>query len=862
MAEKDFMLPTLATLNGLTSPPPAATPASQVNNQSRINPGKATLPGVGGNVAPAFVTPTNAYAHDPNVVSSDPITDNSLNTQWQPNILDNYDDVTYHFKLFIVDPETSSSGKVFTLEKQTIIAESGVTDLIIDKVEINTITTPSTETGTGTSTGVKFEITEPAGAGMIDKLFYQSVALGIGNWLVMPVYLQLSFKDRDVPASEPDYGEKDSLANLKWLWTLKITKIKANITSVGTVYEFEAIVFNEYCQSNAVSSLQQTTTLTNLSTFKDAMAQLQDKLNLDQRLKLINTYSIRDVFKIVVDPKLAGLKITPSDKNTNSRKADNYVTWGNKDATFTGGVAIDKIIDSLLSQTKEAQIVMKRSISAPANGVPIMQEPEQMKDFWRVITEVRPLKYDPRREDISKEFTIFIVEYDVGVLDQHNPQTTRQPETIPAEKRRLQEYLGKSILKKKYNYIFTGLNDQIVNLDLTINNAFAAATARFGGIYSNSAMTSKGVVTHEHAKEERAADELIGAAITLQNNAKGSVAEKAATDRAIAAIHNNKTFSANERADRIKLVLGVDDNSPHPSTNIAPQVRTQAENQELHFLSDVDVQGDAAKAAYATFSSYAAGKVRPTARIEATQDHQVGQGVESNSNSGIQKLSTLFSSALHSSIDASLIQAKMTIKGDPFWLYPQAYEDDNYQIFNTLKSEAEAIQWLKQAQFMVKDAVNYYGSDNFLMLRFRTPRIYGPEDTVRDTDTPNIYVETLSGIYKVISVIHKFSAGKFEQELSLLLDTEINLTNFTAQIEADAQKKDIPAKPRDLLPRGNLMPTGETSLDRRRAAVDAQEEGRSAPTENLANLATPGRSLVTLERSNIPAPNPLLPRPQ
>ena len=147
-----------------------------------------------GLVNPEFVKSDNNYSHEGNnyVVSSKEtdIGKINLNTAFIPNLLDNYDSVTYHWKLFIVTPDASASGDIFNLNKQIIIAESGVSDLTIDNVIIESIATPTVDSGTGPSTNVRFNIIEPAGAGLIDKIFYQSLALGIGNWNVMPFYLQ------------------------------------------------------------------------------------------------------------------------------------------------------------------------------------------------------------------------------------------------------------------------------------------------------------------------------------------------------------------------------------------------------------------------------------------------------------------------------------------------------------------------------------------------------------------------------------------------------------------------------------------------------------------------------------------------
>jgi hypothetical protein len=790
----------------------------QIDNQSPAETARLNRAGL-----PPFSQSDNNYSHEGNnIVTHSTDEDLNLVLKIQPNILDNYDAVTYHWKLFITTPDSSSTGEIFNVANQTIIAETSVTDLTIDKVEIRGVTTPSVETGTGVSTNVKFEITEPAGAGLVDKMFYQSIALGIGNWAVMPVYLQLQFKNRNPETSEPDEGSLGSLASLKWIWTLKLTRIKANVSTVGTRYEFEAIIYNEFVQSNAIFTLQQNTILNDVDTFSKAMSELQDKLNADQLLKLVDNYSIPDSFKIIVDPKIAEYKITPVDKSTNPRRNDNFVTFENKDASFPSGTAIDKVIDSLLAQTGEYQKSMLNAPTPGRDGASMTEEVNQMKKFWRIITETRPLQFDARRQDVAKEFTIFVVEYDLGILDANVFQTSAPPLTLAAERKRLATYIKKSILKKKYNYIFTGLNDQILNFDLTINNAFANSQARFGGIYQNPAMADKGVVNHEHAKDEAAITNAVSAAISLQNNAK--TANTASAQTALVDARTAVTTSELPEATKQRYLLLLEKSKPESRMNFLSEVQTRGginndgtlaserakavnlakpisekiTQEQYNFISDVDIESQAAKSAYTRLMENSKGKLRPIARIESMQDRQVGLGVEASSNSGIQKLSNMFSVALHSGLDSSFQRIRMTIKGDPFWLFPQPIEHVNTKIFNSLKSKTEAIDWIKSAHFRAVDSVNYYGTDNFLIIRFRTPRIYNIEENP-DAEDPNTDIETFSGIYKVVEVTSKFGVGKFEQELVCILDPEIRLLNVMDQINTETAKKDVPTSPKDLM---------------------------------------------------------------
>lgn len=755
------------------------------------------------------------YSHDSENTSSG-ATDLNLNLQIQPNILDNYDVVTYHWKLFITDPGSSSTGKIFDLKNQYIIVETGVTDLTIDKVEIVSLATPSKETGTGTSTNVKFTVTEPSGAGMIDKLFYQSIALGIGNWNTIPFYLQLQFKNRSPETSEPDDGVAGSLASQLWLYTLKITSISANVTQVGTVYDFTAITYNEFAQSNAISTMQYNTVLSNLDTFETAMAELATKLNNDQLQNILSSsYSIPDTFKIVVDPLIAGYKITPGNSSTNSRRNDDYVSWGNKTATYAANTAIDKIIDSLLSNTDEYQKALTPADVPGASGATDPEKASHIRQFWRIVTETRPLEFDILRKDVAKEFTIFVVAYEIGIM---TANAVQEPLTPELERARLATLFKKRILKKQYNYIFTGLNDQILKFDVRINNAFMAATSRFAGIYDNAGMSDKGVVNHDHSADEEKVTSAISKAIGLYNNASTagtaaaqqafidatritdsaniSEADRELKKRILAAAkpENRAAFLNEARAKGGVSGVGLYANKSLTSVNLATPSTNYATGDKLNFISSVDVNSPSAKKVYADLMESSKNKLRPVAKIVAGQDRQVGLGLISNSNSGLQKLSSMFSTALNSGLDASFAILDMTIKGDPFWLFPPPITDKNAKIYNTLKPKAEAIDWIKKLHLKYVNSVNYFGTDNFLFVRFRTPRVYDSSEDPDSTDA-TVDVQTFSGVYRVNSVTSKFYNGKFEQALLGTLDHEIMMFNVMDQINNASSKPSTPAVP-------------------------------------------------------------------
>ncbi len=863
-----------------------------------------------GLVNPPFVNPTNPMSHNTNNIvanSDDAGLDGhiDLSTAFVPNILDQYDTVTYHWKLFIVDNDASSTGRIFDTDSQTIIAESGVSDLTIDKVEIRSVCTPSIESGTGTSTHASFEIVEPAGAGLIDKIFYQSLALGIGNWSVMPIYLQLQFRGRSPETGEAEGGSPGTIGSLRWVYPLKLSSIQANVTTVGTRYDFQCTIYNEYTQSNAMFTLQHPVVLNSVTSFPNAMAKLQDQLNDDQFYQQISTNSIPDSYRIVVDPVFADPKynITPINANTNTQRNSSTDKLENKNATFPAGTAIDKIIDSLLSNTNGFQNDIKNSNTPGAEGNPMNGEKSQMKKLWRIITETRPVKFDPSRCDYAKEHTIFVVQYDIGILDQSVFQDTSGPSTLESERRRLMTYVKKNILKKKYNYIFTGLNDQVINFDIKINNAFALATARMNGIYTNSAMMDKGIVTHDHAAEEAAVSRKIYQAVSLQNKAStASTTEKeAAIKDAQTAIQAATTIADSEKTRLLALlsqskpesrlnynkflqttggiqntvnlatskvngltgisastVLSNTLNTAKLNAKVNATPRSEKVTQSnLNFISNVDPGSKEAKDVYKNYVSELKGKLRPIARIDSLQQAQVGMGVDSNSNSGLQQLSSLFSVALHAGYGAGFAQTQLSIKGDPFWLFPQPYTSTDARIYNSLKDETEAIDYIKNAHARINNTningVNIFGSDNFILIRFRTPRVFNVDENP-DTSNPNTDVETLSGVFKVISVVSKFENGKFHQDLVCNIDTNINILNFMDEIEADARKTSNPVSP-DSLTLKSLLPSTAIATDRIMGGLSIKGI-QSTVTSSVASAEQTLQSAVSFKGvslgSNIP----------
>lgn len=781
--------------NSYNTPGLVLPPSNVVTSRKALS----TMSSNGQNVnANSALRKSGAFAFKPDDASKDDGV--KLNFDFQHNILDNYDAYSYHWKLFMVDPDASTTGLVHSPDRQIIIAETGVSGVTIDNVSMDSVTVPSVETGTGTSTMFSFELIEPAGAGLIDKIFYQSAALGIGNWVAMPFYLELSFKARDPLSSGTKLTDHElgDLNSIKWLWPVKLSDTKATVTGAGTQYTMKGVVYGDYAQANSPFTLLQNVKLENMRTVGDALSDLQEKLNMDQLISLIGEKSIPDIYEFVVDPAIAGQLVTPSTHRTDSSRNDSMSILDVKDGSFPAGTAIDKIIDSLLAQTDlyQTELVGSQTPGSPKSKP--KSGNHSMRKFWRIVTETIPLNFDVVRQDTAKRFVIYVLQYDIGVVESSTSETPTAEESIEFERQRVQEYINKAVIRKRYDYIFTGLNTQVREFDLTINNAFAVSASRFGGVYNNSSMSSIGVHNQSNSEDEAKLAEKIKKSITFINKSKNNLKKSEAEfNEAVEAIERSDI--SDEKKERYKNLLAIAKSKDRVSSSLESVSLYGGVADEgrftgmmlsnpvngRRFVSDVDLGSEKVAKSYDRYNAYTTSKMRPMAVVQGQQDRAVGAGVESSSNSGIQKISALFSTIIHSKYSAAFANIKMKIKGDPFWVYPRPQvkgQERSIYVYDP-QNITKSIEEIKKSHILHPGTANVYGTDNFILVRFRTPRVFDNASTIEDDKDKFTDVGVFSGIYRVTNITSYYEKGDFYQEINAIIDPIVNYENIRESVD-------------------------------------------------------------------------------
>ena len=161
---------------------------------------------------------------------------------------------------------------------------------------------------------------------------------------------------------------------------------------------------------------------------------------------------------------------------------------------------------------------------------------------------------------------------------------------------------------------------------------------------------------------------------------------------------------------------------------------------------------------------------------------------------------------------------------------------------------------------------NIYGTDNMIVIRFRTPSIYtqageaGSVGTTRPplTDGTLDTVDTFSGVYRVTYINSKFENGKFIQELTCLLDPVININvdAIRTQIEQAIKNGGYSAAvvPSVQLPApapANVLATSKTQTiisNTNKFPIGTAPNYPSAPSQNIGPYLGPFAS----NASNVP----------
>ncbi len=747
---------------------------------------------------------------------------------YEDNVLNAYDNYTYKWKIIMMHPDdVGLRDSITQTNRFRVIAESGVeSEINIQSCIQNLKLTFNKQQGdrNGLANVFSFTLVEPMGATLYSRIYLAAQELAIENHLQACYLLELRFI-----GYEQDGTPVENIAGPYYYNTI-MTALDFSYSDGGTTYRADMIETDQEAYKKLMLFTKEQITITS-STFGDFLKQFTTIVNEQEQIEVdaSNTRLYTNAFEFG-SKKAEWLDWAFDQGSGPGGDLGSISVTGVGTLTFVinqGTSVTDTIINALMCTTNFRKLPTAKGGFHKENPDDPGAKPKTFADLseWFVFeTEVDYDKYD----FLSKNYTK-IVKYDIKqfiapelVHDSVQHDLVLGDEGIQMD--RIKNMVANDLLKKRFDYHFTGLNTEVLNLDVYLNHtyyqiqAINQGTGRTGGI----AFPGAGSAENKLAILKGQRQELQARSRQLQSEKEKILAEQ-------------KTFfeNGNRNLNPNELAAKEREFKDRLTKNALEQFKLVEANNELNNQIK-DVSKLANKEA----------RLRGQSRINSisgdfyiTQSDVVGNQAEDARNShpvtfnvtDINSKATngpedgdsngaLFLGAVEVNLNslADLVQQQITVRGDPYWLGRP----------RSTSSRLNGADYEKG------------GTCYFLNMNFPTY----PEEQTGLMNIPETNFGVV-GVYRVIEVDATYQDGQFTMNLTSFRDINTNvgtLWTFLSEgvMEETQTKKEEPFKPGD--EQGEGETTGEEESKNTGPSVIEEgldtSDGSGVVTESQAGI--------------------------
>ncbi len=409
------------------------------------------------------------------------------------NLLDSIDLPTCLWTLYMISEESFLGNrdlnaiKLASNSRKVLIAASGRTDeFTMSNVNIDS------KIGMlpGVNTNVTFDITTPYSSDLIDKLLTSAALLGINNYSKAPLMMELNIKGRD-----PKTGMSKHLATRSF--AIFIKGMGFSLNEEGARYSIEAASVNDLPRGDIAENLNEQINLqgTNPQELLDDLGKKlldREESAISVRKDVADQYSFvfednaTQIANEVIKPDafVAPTRSTPKNKEkeekTTATENPNHTPSNKVSVDYEKGTGVTTIIENIITNSP----VLKKKVTEyeeknkkfaeqlKADGKATSTKKVNIKQFYNFDTQVTYLGYDFLRRDYAKKYEYRISMYDTpfGYVAQTDVSTDKKQNVD-----RIVEIRDKLGIKKLYNYMYTGKNDQIIEMNYNFDNMYFVA---------------------------------------------------------------------------------------------------------------------------------------------------------------------------------------------------------------------------------------------------------------------------------------------------------------------------------------------------------------------------------------------------
>ena len=401
-------------------------------------------------------------------------------------------------------------------------------EYFLDDLEVESILAQTANTRQTNATIVRFTLKEPYSMGMFLKALQFTVSRADPqrtSYIDPPYLLKIDFKGFN------DQGEYIGLPRTSRYIPIKLTRIEFNVSAGGSEYQVEAIAWNDQAYADEIQTITDNLSLSGSSIQEFLTSGLQGRRQDTPRQGLAGFLEEREQnlaspnneeqepFKETPDQFIIAFPERQSNRQTNNRSQQDQgaVTADNRpEITVNSGGSEEAIVDELESfnnKIGESRIVVERNSAGVRDDGNLNEEGDLQLQRVTVSNDGRLLQFPAgmRIQDIIEE-VVLLSEYakdlaekepdSLGYKDWFRIETRvyeqlTEPDKITGKTPKVYVYsivpykveshrflgpdqsLGDSSIEqlkrlapKKYEYIYSGANDDIISFDLQFNTAF------------------------------------------------------------------------------------------------------------------------------------------------------------------------------------------------------------------------------------------------------------------------------------------------------------------------------------------------------------------------------------------------------
>tara|TARA_B100000949_G_scaffold208264_1_gene199972 strand:+ start:1035 stop:3173 length:2139 start_codon:yes stop_codon:yes gene_type:complete len=627
------------------------------------------------------------------------------------NALSSMPSYTYYIRLSICHPMIVRNLSKIPSEKKIIIAETGTTSVFsISDLELFQAVSYENETRGAMGQGFNITIIETHGSALLDYINRACIDLQINTPKEATYILEIMFNNSNAEGVTPGQSE------YYFVYPLKFTSMNIQVTERGGQYRIRATEPGiDAIYGNVGPTINNACTIPakNLGEFVNEFVEFLNQCALDE-VEACH-HSVRDKYGIDIPDDWKSYKFgnLEGKESANSQSSRAFNDPSKLLIQIPKGSYVPDILTSVFGSVVEFQKIKTASGRGFMKTSPDadLEKADEIASYFRLVADMWFGDYDDLRKRYSRTYLWGFKEYKEPAI--YDANLLKEFNNAGVMRKRVTNLINEQLLAKRYDYNYTGLNTEVIRFDMSFDLTYFRSLPIRAGHQAEV----------NYIQNVKKAD--VAVHDTYERRDKKAKPKQAANEAAATRQQSRGTPNKKHKARPTKVTKIIGEQAA-----LAAQTKTNIRKGSGYYLESYALPDVEEEITFHQISS-------------TTQDIPTDiKGIVSPDNStGMIKFGNSY---LELTGGAELASIDLEIKGDPYWL-----------------GMSNLTKQFRNANTGIADFAMYEKGAPMFWLNVNSPTEPNP-NTGKMEFVDNT---TISGIFKVKTVISRFQAGGFVQTL-------------------------------------------------------------------------------------------------